>query len=324
MSDMQEFSSIRNEESSSGENNHFDPLVVLPAKEEIVQSLNQIEESLDGQSYFLGEVPQLFLVDPDGFLPLNSDHLFSSANTAEKLINDVTALIQGEVAKIQVLQSKINFWENRIDQNKAAIASSQSRVKQNLIDIAYDKKNRDYWWNRAELVTFDFSNAQVSNRQEEWEWLIKKYCLKNADGTPIHFDHKAVEELCNGSANDLAAEYKNAGNKYENTRRDRETENVRFLREISRHKGSNETLQGYISATYVKEIEPLQDGVLLFKELSVKIKSLGQDSKSTYGDLRSWAEPFLNDFIKTNSRVPQSVVTEFRKLASIPLPPENC
>ncbi|MBF8263442.1 MAG: hypothetical protein HW387_1107 [Parachlamydiales bacterium] len=326
MSDMQEFSAFRNEESSSQENSHFDPMAVLPAKEEkqSIQSLNEIEESLDGQSYFLGEVPQLFLVDPKGFLPLNSDRMIGSINIVEKLINDVNGLTLEEVGKIQVLQKKINFWEDRIEKNKASIASNEQKIKQNNIDMSYDKKNRDYWWGRAEQVTVDYANAESASRTDDWAWLIKKYGLKNADGTQISPDEKAVEELCNGTSSDLIGEYKNAGNKYEQARRDRETENNILIRENSRHKGSNETLQGYISSTYTKEIEPLQDGVLLLKEFSVKLKAFGQDNKATFGEMRAWAEPFLNDFIKANSRVPQSVVTEFRKLASIPLPAENC
>ncbi len=326
MSDMQEFSAFRNEESSTQDNSHFDPMAVMPVKDEqkSIQSLNEIEESLDGQSYFLGEVPQSFLVDPKGFLPLNSDRLIGSVNMIEKLVGDVSSFIQEEVAKIQILQKKINFWEDRIEKNKALIVSNLSKVKQNTIDMAYDKKNRDYWWGRAEQVMVDYSNAEAANRTEDWAWLVKKYGLKNTDGTQVDVAHPAIDELCNGGSNNLLGEYKNAGNKYEQARRDKEAENNGLIRENSRHKASNDTLQGYISATYTKEIEPLQDGVLLLKEFSVKLKSLGQDNKANYGDLRAWAEPFLNEFIKANSRVPQSVVTEFRKLASIPLPAENC
>jgi hypothetical protein len=326
MSEMQEFSSLRTEATPSQENSHFDALAVHPVKEENVniQSLHEIEESLDGQSYFLGEVPQQFLLDPNGFFPLNSDRLIGQVNMIEKLGNEVSSLIQDEVGKIQVLQKKINFGEDGIDKNKTAIASNQPRVKQNSVDMIYDKKNRDYWWGRAEQVSVDFSYAAAANRNEDWDWLIKKYGLKNADGSTVNPTQHAVEEICNGSSNNLSAEYKNAGNKYEQARRDREAENTRLIRESSQFKHSNDTLHGYISATYSKEIEPLQDGVLLYKELSVKLKSLGEDEKATYNDLRSWAETFLNDFIKCNSRVPQYVVTEFRKLSSIPLPAENC
>ena len=330
MSEMQEFSAFRNEDSSS-QDNHFDPMAVLPAHEENTATAQrtssmttEIEETVDSQSYFLGEVPQSYLVDPKVYLPLNSDRLVGSINVLESLFGDVNLLIGQEVEKIQVLQKKINFWEDRIEKNKAQISINMSKIKQNVTDIVYDKKNRDYWWVRSESVMVDYSNAEAANRSENWSWLIKKYGLKNAEGYEIEPDHAAVEELCNGEASNLAGEYKNSGNKYDQSRRDREAENNRLIRENSRLKASTETLQGYISTTYSKEIEPLQDGVLLMKEFGVKLKSLNQDgSKSCYGDLRGWAETFLDEFIKANSRVPQSVVTDFRKLASIPLPAEN-
>ena len=326
MSDMQEFSAFRNEDSSSQDNNSSEPMAVFPVQEEkkTIQSLNEVSQSMDGQSYFLGEVPQTYLVDPKGFLPLNSDRLIGSTNMIESLSTESNSLIQDEVSKIQVLQKKINFWEDRIEKNKALIQSNLSKIKQNNSDMIYDKKNRDYWMGRAEQVMIDYSNAEAANRSEDWDWLIKKYGLKNIDGTQINPEQPAIDEICNGASNNLLGEYKNAGNKYEQSRRDRETENTHLIRENSRHKASTETLQSYISATYTKEIEPLQDGVLLLKEFSVKLKALGQDEKSNYGDLRAWAEPFLDEFIKANSRVPQSVVTDFRKLTSIPLPSENC
>lgn len=329
MSDMQEFSEFRNDESSSQEN-HQDSMAVLPSKEETTtapsHSVNQeVEETLDAQSYFLGEVPQSYMVDPKSFLPLNSDRLIGSANVIESLLGDVNQLIQEEVAKIQVLQKKINFWEDRIEKNKSEIAANMNKVKQNKADIVYDKKNRDYWWVRAESVMLDYSNAEAANRSEDWAWLIKKYGLKAADGNQVDPQHIAVEELCNGGASNLAGEYKNCGNGYEQSRIDREAENNRLIRENSRLKASTETLQSYIAVTYSKEIEPLQDGVLLLKEFSVKLKSLEQDGgHASYGDLRAWAEPFLDEFIRNNPRVPQPVVTDFRKLASIPLPAENC
>jgi len=325
MSEMQEFSAYQNDGSAT---EHFDPMAVLPAHEEVAQVMprsTEIEDTIDGQSYFLGEVPQSHLVDPKVFLPLNSDKLVGSANRVEQLLSEVNQLIQQEVEKIQVLQKKINFWEDRIEKNKSQISSNMGKIKQNLTDIVYDKKNRDYWWVRAEAVLLDYSNAEAANRKEDWEWLIKKYGLKNAEGVQVDPEHPAVEELCNGEANNLAGEYKNAGSKYEQARQSREAENNRLIRENSRMKGNSETLQSYISATYSKEVEPLQDGVLLLKEFSVKLKALGQEgSKANYGELRGWAEPFLDEFIRSNPRVPQSVVTDFRKLASIPLPAENC
>jgi len=325
MSDIQEPSAIQPEVNSSLENGQQDSMAAFSGNEEKipVQSLNEIEETLDGQSYFLGEVPQSYLVDPQGFLPLNSDRIVGSSNSLDPLMSDVVSLLQDEVAKIKAFQKKINFWEDRIEKNKTSIATYESKIKQNSIDMVYDKRNRDYWLSRAEQVTVDYSYAAASNRTEDWAWLIKKYGLKNDEGSPINSELSAAEQLCNSAANNLAGEFRNAGDKYEQVRRDREVENHRLIHENSHLKRMNDTLKGYISATYTKEIEPLQDGVILLKELSAKLQSLSQDIKTTFGDLRAWAEPFINDFIKTNSRVPQSIVTEFRKFASIPLPPQN-
>lgn len=313
-------------------NQGFDPMAVLPAQEArkaepvqpITQNLNSVDESIDGQSYFLGEVPQGFLVDPCAFLPLNSDRLIGSVNMVEKLLYEVGTLIEEEVASIQKHQKRITFWEDRIEKNKAQIKKNELQIRQNNTDALYDKKNRDYWLGRAEEVEIDYSHAEVANRQQDWSWLIKKYGLKNADGTEISSKNVCVDELCNGETKNLAAEYRGTGNKYENARKEKETENSRLVRDNAKLLNTNDMLQSYIAATYANDVEPLQDGILLLKELGVKLKALGQEDKATYGQMRSWAEPFLNDFIKANSRVPQAVVTHFRKLTSIPLPPEYC
>lgn len=323
MSENQDFSAYKAEDQSA----QLDPVAVSPTQDqaESIHTLKEIGESLDGQSYFLGEVPQQYLVDPQGFLPLNSDRLIGSSNMIERLVVDVSGFIQEEINQIQKLQKKITFWEDRIEKNKAMIQKNLGQIKQNNTDIQYDKKNRDYWWGRSEMVNLDYQNAEAASRVGDWSWLIKKWGLKNADGTEINPANPSVEELCNGEASNLAGEYRSTGNKYEQSKKDKEAENNRLIRENSSFLASNETLQAYISATYINEIEPYQDGVLLLKELGVKLKVFGQEgNKVTYGELRSWAEPFLNDFLKSNPRVHLSVVTEFRKLTSIPLPAENC
>ena len=245
-------------------------------------------------------------------------------HAVEKLLFEVGVLIEEEVASIQKHQKRIASWEDRIEKNKAMIKKNELRIRQNTTDALYDKKNRDYWFGRSEEVEIDYSHAEVAARHQDWEWLIKKYGLKNADGSSINCRSACVEELCNGETKNLAAEYRATGAKYENARKEKETENSRLVRENAKLHNTNDTVQGYIAAVYTNEIEPLQDGVLLIKELGVKLKTLGQDEKATYADLRAWAEPFLNDFIKANSRVPQAIVTHFRKLTSIPLPPEYC
>ncbi len=312
-------------------NQGFDPMAVLPQGERkadgvgsVAPDLHSVDETIDSQSYFLGEVPQAHLIDPCAFLPLNSDRLIGSVNMVEKLLFEVGILIEEEVAVIQKHQKRITFWEDRIEKNKALYKKNDLKIKQNNTDALYDKKNRDYWLGRSEDVEIDYSHAEVAGRHQDWAWLIKKYGLKNADGTEVNSKSPCVEELCNGEAKNLSAEYRATGNKYEIARKEKETENSRLFRENAKLLNTNETLQNYIAATYANEIEPLQDGILLLKELGAKLKALGQDEKATYGELRAWAEPFLDDFIKANSRVSQAVVTNFRKLTSIPLPPEYC
>src|SRR3990167_7290343 len=105
MSENQEFSAYRAEESS---NQGFDPMAVLPAHEEKKiegnTEIKDIDASLDGQSYFLGEVPQSYLADPQAFLTLNSDKLAGSVNMVEQLLSDVGMKIQDEASQIQKAQ----------------------------------------------------------------------------------------------------------------------------------------------------------------------------------------------------------------------------
>lgn len=317
MSDTQDFSAPIAE--------NQDSMAVLPQESKATDAkIHAIEESLDGQTYFLGEVPQHFLTDPQAFLPLNSDKLIGSTNMVETLLSEVGLLIQEEVNQIQKAQKKINLWEDRIEKNKSLIQKNLAKVKQNITDIHYDIKNRDYWYSRADQVSVDYQHAEAGGREENWAWLIKKYGLKNPDSTPIDSKNNCVEELCNGAASNLSTEYKIPGSKYEQAKKDKEAENAQLIRENGRLLASNDQLQNYISAVYSNEIEPLQDGVLLYKELGVKVKAMGADgNQATYGQLRSWAESFLDEFLKANSRVPQHVVTQFRRLASIPLPARN-
>lgn len=328
MSDIQDFSAYRAEESKPVEN-HEEPMALLPhpaEKQETISTpsanLKEIEESLDAQSYFLGEVPQAHLMDPVAFLPLNSDRLVGSNNRIEKVLEEVSSLIQEEVTLIQKQQKKINLWEDRIEKNKVAIQKNLEQINLNNSGSVYDKKNRDYWTSRAEDVMLDYAHAEVAGREADWAWLIKKYGLKNADGSQIDPRNACVEELCNGEANNLASGYKATANKYEAARKEKETDNCLRIRENAKLATNNELLQGYITAAYTNEIEPLQDGILLLKELGVKMKSLAQETQATYGDLRAWAESFLDAFLKSNPRVTQSIVTEFRRLTSIPLPAE--
>lgn len=283
------------------------------------KAFSQTVETIDGQSYFLGEVPQSFLADPQAFLPLNSDKLQASVHGIEHMNAELSFALQEEGSLLQRFQKQIAMWEERIEKNRATIEKNLQKIKQNLTDISYDKKNRDYWVSRAEQVSLDYTHAAAGNREADWGWLIKKYGLKNPQGVAIDTHIECVEELCNGAISNLAGEYTLAGNKYEVARKEKEEMNVRMLRENGHLRNSNDALQGYISHAYAHEVEPLQDGVLLYKEFGVKLAAFDKET-ATYGDLRLWAEGFLDAFLRTNPRVKQHVVTEFRRLASIPLP----
>jgi hypothetical protein len=327
MSDMQDFSAFKAETGATDANRaHFIAEVV--AKQEPTTEkpfMHNDLQSLDGQTYLLGEVPQAHLLDPQAFLPLNSDKLVGSIDMIEQILREVGGLIESQVSRIEKLQKKITFWEDQIEKNKAVIQSNLSQVKQNDIDITYDKKNRDYWIGRAEQVEHDYRNAEASNQPTNWAWLVKKYGLKNANGAEIDFQSHCVGELCDGEVKNLSAEYRMSGNKYDQDKKNREVENTRLIRENGKLMANNDVLKSYMAKSYSDEIEPIQDGVLLFKELGVKAKALAQDGKrATYGELRDWAEPFLNDFIQLNPRISQEIVTDFRRLASIPLPARNC
>src|SRR4051812_35201947 len=116
-----------------------DQILALPTEDPNVHNLKEISETLDSQSYFLGEVPQQYLVDPHAYLPLNSDRLIGSSNVAEKLIAEVGGLVQEEIQQIQKLQKKITFWEDRIEKNKTTVQANLTLIKQNNSDIIYDK-----------------------------------------------------------------------------------------------------------------------------------------------------------------------------------------
>jgi len=290
----------------------------------VQHNLKSIEASLDSQSYLLGEVPQHQLVDPRALLPLNSDRLIGSINAPEQLVAEAMKMIEEETNQIQILQRKISSYAEKIEKNKDSILSNQNKIKQNNIDIVHDKKNRDYWIGRAEEVQLDYQNASSSNHTADWAWIIKKYGLKNGDGTTIDPSELAVDELCNGETNNLISVYREAGKRYDTMKKDRESENKQLYRENASHLMMNEKLQQYITAIREKEIAPLEEGILLIKELCTKLGLFASPERSsTYGEMRTWAETFLNDFLKSNSLVPQKMASAFRKLTSIPLPADH-
>jgi hypothetical protein len=325
MSDMQDISAFKAETGTADENRSDFIAQVVKKEKEVHKEMDRDFQSLDGQTYLLGEVPQARLMDPKAFLPLNSDKLIGSINMIETILSEVSVMIESQIARIEKIQKKVSFWEDQIEKNRTVIQKNVSTVKQNNVDISYDKKNRDYWLSRAEQVELDYHNATASNHESDWAWLVKKYGLKTPKGVEVDSRNPCVDELCEGEAKNLAAEYRTSASKYDQDKKTREVENTRLLRENGKLLTNNEVLTTYISNAYNDEIEPIQDGILLLKELGLKTKALAENSKlATYGDLRDWAEPFLNEFIQSNPRVVLEIVTDFRRLASIPLPARNC
>ncbi len=320
MSDTQDFHSYPSEEGS-----HKDPQentasedFYMPQKvQSLKEAVAELESAIDEQSYPIGEVPQMFQLDPETALPLNSERILNSS----MILEEANDLIKHEIAQIQKFQKSIDQWESKIEKNKAMIEKNKETIRRHTVEITYDKKNRDYWWRRAEQVVLDYGTAESASRTEDWTWLIKKYGLKNPDGSMIDPRNISVEELCNGASNNLSGEYTVAGNKYEQAKKDKELINNQLTRENAKFKGVIEVLQTYIQSTYQRHVEPLQDGVLLFKELGAKIKTLSETA--SYGELREWAEEFLNQYLLENPDTSQAVVNDFRRLSSIPLPPQN-
>ena len=296
------------------------------ASAEVGESLDVIdrEEHIkeDAKSYAAGEVPQSYLFDPERFLPLNSEKLLKKAKI-ERSIEELEQVTRDEITSIHKFQRAIDEWEKTIDKDKALIDRNKMVIRQNNTDISYDEKNRDYWWRRAENVAGDVGVAAASNDKDTWAWFIKKHGLKTAEGTPIDETSGCVEELCNGSSNNLVAKYKVAGNKYDMAKNHREKENLRLISENAHYKKTVSTLQRYVQSTYQNKVEPLQDGVLLLKELIAKLRGFLSQPEATFGDLREWAEAFLNQYLIENPQTPQHAITDFRKWASIPLPSEN-
>ncbi len=286
--------------------------------EQIQEEIAHLGATIHDQSYLIGEVPQIHQVDPECNLAINSKKL----EDFETLYADVENITCEEISQIQKFQKSIDSWESKIEHNKSLIEKNKAVIKQNSTEIIYDKKNRDYWQSRSEHVLLDYGTASAANRSETWAWFIKKHGLKNPDSSQISENHSCVEELCNGGASNLSSEYKVAGVKYDQAKRDKETENFRLTSENSKYKTTIEKLQKYIQATYQDRIEPLQDGVLLMKELGAKVRSF-ESQGSIYGDMREWAEEFLNEYLIENPNTPQYIITDFRRITSIPLPSEN-
>lgn len=300
------------------------PMGVPSFSHQDAQVIKGPDASLDDSTYILGEVPQSYLTDPYAFLPLNSECLLGAMNVIKGILAELGTLIDEELKEVSKLQRQIQVWEEKILRNHAITDKNLNQIKKNLIDLSYDGKNRDYWIGREQQVLSDYAKAESGGKPENWAWLIRKYGLKNPDGTPVDHLSKCVGELCNGAANNLATEYKWTALRYEQALKHKEANNVLLAGMNDKLAATNEELQKYIANMHANEIEPLQDGVLLFKELGLKLRTLErQESPAKFGDLRSWAESFLDEFLRENCFVPQRVVNAFRRMASIPLPAQN-
>ncbi len=277
--------------------------------QEIAASLNSHVE----------EVPVANPCDPQGSLPLNVDRLVGN----EKLLSEIAVLIQEEVNSMNRFQRQIYHWEESIEKNKVLLQEHLDQIKKNLGEINFNKKNRDFWLNRSEQVVMDYTHADALDLVQEWSWLVKKYGLKNSDGSEIDSKASDISDLCSKHIEQLTNIYIAAGMKFDALRKDREQINLRFVTENGKLLKQIAQLQSYIQHLCKTEIEPLQDGVLLLKELNLKVRVFLEKPDASYGDLRMWAESFLDEFLKMNPNTPMRIVTEFRRLAQISLPAQN-
>jgi hypothetical protein len=292
--------------------------------ESVLSQMKDLQEFLISGGVAEVQTNQLYSSDPFAFLPLNTAHLVGVTNVIQSIFTEADLLIEEELKEVSRPQKQISIWEERIRKNNGIINQNGDQIKQNIADMACDLKGRDFWCSRASQVLADYGQTETTGSASDWAWLIKKYGLKNEEGSLICHRTSGLNQLCQKAAQILSAEYSAAAVRYELTHQHKESSNALLLSDNEKLSAMNSQLQKYIANLYSSEVEPLQDGVLLLKELVVKLKALEtQESPATYGDLRSWAEPFLDQFLRGNSSIPNRVVTAFRRLCSIPLPAQN-
>lgn len=269
-------------------------------------------------------IPQMYSSDPYAHLPANSEILVGRVNAIRAIFTEVEKLIEEELREAGRPQKQISLWEERICKNRTLIQKNKEKVQQNVSDMICDLKSRDFWNARAAQVLGDYGQAENSGTVSDWAWLIKKYGLKDGEGFLIDARAQTVSQLCYQAASALSSEYRIASVRYEHMHEQKKGENVLLQADDERLMAMSAQLQKYIANMYSSEVEPLQDGVLLLKELAIKLKTLErQQIAATYGDLRAWAETFLDQFLRANAFIPNRVVMAFRRLASIPLPAQN-
>lgn len=256
--------------------------------------------------------------DPHSFLPLNSD---LPPEYIPKTLAELEIHFKEEKREMQKIQKQVALWEDRIRGNYFQMGKNVEHIKSNEIEADYDTLNRDYWWNRESLVLTDLSLAKSTARPSDWSWIIKKYGLKNTDGTLLDPHAHCIEELCLGAIRNLAIEYKEVGVRFDLALNYKKSENEHVTSINAKLSATNEHLRNYMNHVQTKGIEPIQDGILFFQEFALKLKSLeNQEKAATYGELRAWAEEHLDQFLKKYPSIPDRFISNFRRLALIPLP----
>jgi hypothetical protein len=297
---------------------------ISPERTEVASGLQDLQQFLTSGGLPESLTPHMYQSDPYAQLPSNCESLVGRSNAIGVLLVEAEKLIEEELREALKEQKQIALWEEKVRKNHTLIAKNKEKIEQNAHDMLCDLKSRDFWNARAAQVLGDYGQAELSGTVSMWAWLIKKYGLKNGEGFLIDVRGSEVAQLCHKAASTLAAEYQVAATRYEHIHHQKEIENAILQSDYNKFIAINEQLQKYIANVYTSEVEPLQDGVLLLKELAIKLKTLEKKQPgATYGDLRSWAETFLDQFLRANSLVPHRVVLAFRRLASIPLPAEN-
>ncbi len=289
--------------------------------ESLIASFSDLEKIENSDSLSsLDEIP-MYRADPHAFLPRNAEPL---NNTLDGLFKEVNLLLDEELKEVSRHIRKADTAEEKVRKNDALIRKNLSEIKKNTADIVYQEKSRDYWMEREQEVFADYQQIEGSSCETDWAWLIRKYGLKESNGVLIDYRDPRVSEFSKQSASDLMTEYKEAGFRHERSLKGKEVE-ISLLEQTNQELSqANEELGGVTAHLRLHEIKPLQDGVLLFRELSLKLKALkNQERKATFKDIRSWAESFLDQFLRKHPLIPYRVVSAFRRLASIPLPSQN-
>lgn len=269
------------------------------------------------------EVP-LYRADPHAFLPSNAEPLIGSVDVITMVSEEIQQLIEEELIEISKHMRNIAFIEEKIWRNNALIEKNLEEIRRHAADIVYQRKNRDYWFQRELQVLLDYQKVAGSCREIDWAWLIKKYGLKEGCGVLVDYRDPRASSLCEKAMTNLMMEYKEAGNKHDQILKSKELERSPLERVNQKLSQANEELNAHVANIFASEIAFIQEGVSLLRDLSGKLGILkNQERKAVFGDIRSWAESYLDQFLRKNPLIPYRIVSAFRRLTSIPLPAQN-